>query len=296
MNKDRNRRTLLRILGVLTPAACLAAALALTRSGYTLRGAHEVAGRQGVAAEGDSYWVSGSATLTRYDRNWQVAAENTDPFAEGFENEVNHIGDIDVYRGEVYCGVELFLNGEAKNIQIAVYDGDTLSLKRSFPFEPASGQTEVSGIAVDPDNNAVWMCSWADSEAGGDFLYRYDLTTGAYLGKVRMDPAPRLIQGVACRNGYFYVTADDGDADKDEPDTVWRGRIDPGAEVCRMRVERRLDDVTRQGEIEGLTFDRQTNRLLVLYNRGARILRGMPTGFYEGYDREIHEVFVYDIR
>ena len=33
----------------------------------------------------------------------------------------------------------------------------------------------------------------------------------------------------------------------------------------------------------------------VLYNRGARIIAGMPTGFYEGYSEEIHEVFVYDI-
>jgi len=29
--------------------------------------------------------------------------------------------------------------------------------------------------------------------------------------------------------------------------------------------------------------------------RGARIVAGMPTGFYEGYTEEIHEVFVYNI-
>ena len=263
---------------------------------YTLKGSHEVDGRQGVAAEGDFYWVSGSTTLTKYDKDWKVVAENKDPFSEGYEREVNHIGDIDVYNNEVYCGVELFLDGVAKNIQIAVYDGDSLKLKRSFNFEPNSGHTEVSGIAVDPENNSVWMCSWADSESGGDYLYRYDLTSGAYLGKVRMDPAPRLIQGVACHDGYFYVTADDGDADKDEADTIYRGKIVPDAEVCEMTVERKLHDVTRQGEIEGLTFDKKTNQMLVLYNRGARIILGMPTGFYEGYDHEIHEVFTYDIK
>ena len=56
-----------------------------------------------------------------------------------------------------------------------------------------------------------------------------------------------------------------------------------------------FDDVTRQGEIEGLTFDDDRGQLLLLYNRGARIVAGMPTGFYEGYSEEIHEVFVYDI-
>lgn len=51
--------------------------------------------------------------------------------------------------------------------------------------------------------------------------------------------------------------------------------------------------MARQGEIEGLTFDKESGRLLVLYNRGARIVLGMPKGFYEGYDREISEVFSY---
>jgi hypothetical protein len=36
-------------------------------------------------------------------------------------------------------------------------------------------------------------------------------------------------------------------------------------------------------------------QLLLLYNRGARIVLGMPKGFYEGYDREISEVFSYRI-
>ena len=31
----------------------------------------------------------------------------------------------------------------------------------------------------------------------------------------------------------------------------------------------------------------------ISYNRGAIIVKGMPTGFYDGYDKEIHEVFVY---
>ena len=56
-----------------------------------------------------------------------------------------------------------------------------------------------------------------------------------------------------------------------------------------------FDDVTRQGEIEGLTFDKERRKFLLLYNRGAKIVAGMPKGFYEGYTEEIHEVFEYDI-
>ena len=60
-------------------------------------------------------------------------------------------------------------------------------------------------------------------------------------------------------------------------------------------LERTFDDVTRQGALEGLTFAKNNNQLLLLYNRGARIVLGMPKGFYEGYDKEISEVFSYDI-
>ena len=61
-----------------------------------------------------------------------------------------------------------------------------------------------------------------------------------------------------------------------------------------MTTEKTLDDVTRQGEIEGISFDKDKNQMLISYNRGAIIVKGMPTGFYDGYDKEIHEVFVDD--
>ena len=240
---------------------------------YTLLASYEVAGRQGVAFENGCYYVSGSTTLTKYDKGWKVLLENADPFSVGFEKQVNHIGDIDVYNGELYCGVELFLDGVAKNIQIAVYDAETLVLKRAFPFAPESGQTECSGITVNPDNGTVWMCSWADGDSGR-YLYKYDLHTGAYLGKLHLHAVPQWIQGVAYHNGAYYITADDGDADFDEPDHIYKTIIADGATHCKVIEEKTLDDVTKQGEIEGLCFD-DDGHLLVLYNRGARIVLGM---------------------
>lgn len=260
---------------------------------YTLEGSHEVNGRQGVCSEGDYYWVSGSKTLAKYDKNWKLIAENKDPF-KGYEIEVNHIADIDVYNNELYIGAEYFMDGVGKNIQIAVYDGDTLELKRTFPFEASSGQLECSGIAVNPDNGTVWMCSWVGEESGR-YLYDYDLKTGKYLGKVHMQMPPQWLQGIAYYNGYFYMTADDGTADDNEPDHLYRTKIEDGKTDCIVTLERTFDDVTKQGEIEGLTFDKAKNQLLLLYNRGARIVLGMPKGFYEGYDHEISEVFVYNM-
>ena len=260
---------------------------------YTLDSARQVNGRQGVCVEGDYYWVSGSTTLTKYDRNWNVVKENTDPFI-GYELEVNHIGDIDVYNNELYLGVEYFMDGNSKNIQVAVYDGDTLELKRVFPFRSDTGQLECSGTAVDPDSRSVYMCSWAD-DPSSDYLYRYDLDKGDYKGKLKMASGTKWIQGVAYHDGSLFVTCDDGDADQDEPDHMYR--IDPDAtkENGSVVLEKTFDDVTKQGEIEGLSFDTANNQFLLLYNRGARIIAGMPSGFYDGYTEEIHEVFVYDM-
>lgn len=260
---------------------------------YELAEVHPVAGRQGICTEGEYYWVSGSGTLAKYDSSWNLIAENTDPF-QGYTLEVNHIGDIDVYNNELYLGVEYFMDGEGKNIQVAVYDGDTLKLKRVFPFRSDTGQMECSGIAVDADSRTVYMTSWIDDKSS-EYLYMYDLDTGDYKGKLKMQPGPKWLQGIAYYDGSLYVTSDDGDADENAPDHLYRVDVSKNKQTGIVSQEKAFDDVTRQGEIEGLTFDADHGQLLLLYNRGAKIVAGMPTGFYEGYSEEIHEVFVYDI-
>ena len=258
---------------------------------YDLTAVHGVDGRQGVAWN-TGFFISGSTTLTKYDVDWKLIAAAEEPFS-GFTDEVNHLGDIDVYNGEIYAGVEYFMDGEAKNIQIAVYDAQTLELTRTWSFAEESGQNEVSGIAVDPDSESVWLCSWADGESGR-YLYRYDLETGDYLGKFHLQAPPQWIQGIAYRDGWLYLTADDGTADLGEPDHVYRCKVDVSKTAWTVLLERTLDDVTLQGEIEGITFT--DSQMLISYNRGSRIVLGMPKGFYDGYDREIHEVFGYAIK
>ena len=76
---------------------------------------------------------------------------------------------------------------------------------------------------------------------------------------------------------------------------MYRIEVSDNKQTGKVSLEKTFDDVTRQGEIEGLSFDKNKREFLLLYNRGARIIAGMPKGFYEGYSEEIHEVFVYDI-
>ena len=260
---------------------------------YSLAGVHEVDGRQGVAYGDECYYISGSTTLTRYDSEWNKVSEAEDPFA-GFENEVNHIGDIDVYDGKIYAGVEYFMDGESKNIQIAVYDAESYQLVNTYSFDESSGQTEVSGIAVDPDSGSIWMTSWTGDESGR-YLYRYDLENGSYKGKVHLQCPPQWLQGIAYYNGCLYMTADDGTADLGEPDHVYKTRIAEDSTTATVVLERTLDDVTLQGEVEGISFDKTSGQMLISYNRGSQIVLGMVKGFYEGYTEEIHEVFLYNI-
>ncbi len=259
---------------------------------YELREVHEVDGRQGIAFEAGLYYVSGSTTLSVYDEGWSMIALNDDPF-EGSRDEMNHIGDIDVYDGQIYAGTEYFMDGQAKNIGIAIYDAKTLKMKRTFPFEPESGQTEVSGIAVDPDDGIIFMCSWAEG-TGGSFLYRYDMNDGTYLGKTLLQTPPQWIQGIAYHEGHIYITSDDGVADEGGPDHIYRIAVSDGPFATTV-LERTMTDVLLPGEIEGISFDGEGKRMFISHNRGARIVLGMPRGFYEGYDEEIHEIYVYDM-
>ena len=257
---------------------------------YTRIDSIEVKGRQGVASDGNYYYVSGSKALYKYDKNGKQLLANEKPF-EGYPIAANHIGGIDVFNGEIFVSAENFMDGVGKDIQIAIHDADTLKLKRTFSFEPSSGQQEVSGICVDTDKRTVWMVSWVGEESGR-YIYEYSLDSGKYLRKVHLQPVPQWIQGIHYWKGSLFVTADDGTADLDEPDNLYRVDVTEKSYAPVIR-ETAFFDVKRQGEIEAGGVDPKTGELLVLFNRGSRIVLGMVKGFYPGYDREISEVYRY---
>lgn len=259
-------------------------AVSVLDSDFKLDHVLEVEGRQGVATDGDFYYISGSTALYKYDMAGNLVAKNEDPFKD-LQLECNHIGDIDEYDGEIYAGCEFFLDGVGKNIQTAIYDAATLEYKRSIPWVPESGQVECCGLAVDRDRQEVWMADWVQ----GSELYCYDLKTGKYLRNLTLSPAPKLQQGIYCVDGQMLISCDDGDAEKDEPDNLYKADLQTG----EVTLFRSMDDFILTGEIEGLTMNPKNGDLIVMSNRGARIILGMPKGFYPGYDREIHNIYIY---
>lgn len=258
---------------------------------YQLTRVLEVAGRQGVATDGQYYYVSGSTELYVYSKDGDLLSSNTDPFAD-LDKKGNHVGDISVHDGEIYAGIEWFEDGRGRDIQVAVYDTGTLEFKRSIPWEPESGQVEVSSVAVDTVNGRIWMTDWVN----GSYVYYYDLDSGGYAGKLHLRPVPQWQQGMASLNGALYITADDGDAELGEFDNLWKVEPRENATTAYVSHELVFDTFRGPGEIEGIDFDPDSGEMLVLANRGKRIVLGMPKGFYPGYDREIHEIYIYKKR
>lgn len=265
----------------------------LPRHRYTLLRRFSVAGRQGVATDGQTVWISGSTTLHRYDLDGRLLSENLHPL-QGLDIPANHLGDIDVFEGRLYAGAENFTDGEGRNIQVLVYDAQTLALIDSFPFDPASGQREVSGVAVDRAERTLWMSSWVGGQSGSH-LYQYSLDSGTYQRRVHLQPVPQWIQGIFMHNGAIFLTADDGCADDDEADHLYRVDVHPEHTNAAVVLEHTFTEFERLGEIEGLAFDPSGALLLVHHNRGRRIVLGMPRGLYPGYERELHEVYVYRV-
>lgn len=265
----------------------------------------EVAGRQGIAADNGFYYVSSSTALYKYDKEGNLVQSNEDPF-KGLALPANHFGDIDVHDGEIYTGIETFIDGVGKNIQVAVYDAESLKYKYSIPWDSKSGQVEVCGLAVDREHGRVWMADWVQ----GHEIYCYDIASRKYMGKVALNPAPKLQQGIFIKDGCVYISCDDGDAELLMPDHIYKANLYPdgrdliaearnrhkAAATVQPCLWRTMDEFRRAGEIEGLCFDPATGQFIVLSNRGSRIILGMVRGFYPGYDREIHELYIFSKR
>lgn len=172
------------------------------------------------------------------------------------------------------------------------------------------------------------MSDWVDSR----YVYCYDLATGQYHTKIQCAPTPYWCQGITIVDGKMIFSADDGEADYLLPDNLYildlkdypfrglkngeevvkdtpfsvkldqtgkpimrSGKIANGAEKGRVKHFREMNDFKRAGEIEGVAFDPSNGNLLVLNNRGTKIVLGMSQGpiAEECYDREIHELYIY---
>ena len=285
---------------------------------YRLKKVIPVEGRQGIAIDENYYYVSCSKALYKYTKDGELVAKNMKPFAD--PKTANHFGDIDIFKGEIFTPVEWFEYGRGQHIKISIYDAETLEWKRDIPWEPASGQVEASGVAIDRERNMVWLSDWVDSR----YVYCYDLETGKYHTKMQCRPMPYWCQGIFIADGKMLFTADDGESTYHIADNIYvadiadvaytglkdgdqfsivdfkpvtkKGKIAAGAKAGKLGLFREMTDFKRAGEIEGLSIDPTNDDLVVLNNRGVQILLGMPQGPFaeEGYEGEVRELYIYE--
>ncbi len=284
----RSYLTLLTLLMASLLSGCRQPDFDKVQQQWAFRHRVEVVGRQGVACLKAGVIVSSNRLMVRYNRDGEEVARNASPFSDWLP-KANHLGDIDVLDGVVYGGVERFKDGRGHHMHVARYDADTLRYKSSFPVAPESGQKELSGVAADPVKDLLWLSDWSD----GAWLYRYQASTGAYLGKMGLAPALVGVQGLTIDRDGLLLAADDGDADHHQPDHVWRVSPRAGEGPVKPTSILALTDVVRSGEIEGLCVTRDGAQLVVAHNRGTRIVGGKFKGLYPGYSREFSELHVY---
>ena len=144
------RRSLFPVLvmGALLLAGCKGASG--SQNQYVLKDSHQVRGRQGVCVEGDYYWVSGSTTLTKYDKSWNVVYENTKegrtyvvkyPLGESGKRamkQVFSLGSLDVAVAYLYADNALLTTQDtfmsARGMLERLLDGDLLNEKMEHLF------------------------------------------------------------------------------------------------------------------------------------------------------------------
>ena len=143
-----------------------------------------------------------------------------------------------------------------------MYDAETLDYSRSVPWDADSGQVECSAITIDVENELVWMSDWVES----NYVYKYDLHDGRYVGKLHLRATPTWTQGLAFYKGDLYITADDGDADRHESDNLWFVPKETLLNNATIISHELSFDVPATfldyGEIEGIDFNAATNQMI----------------------------------
>lgn len=183
-----------------------------------------VGAHQGIAYDGQYYYVIDTNRIDKYDLSWVKVASNTSPLASTGTPNVNHLGDGTVHNGELYIVYERYPSGPYINQHVGVFNLADLSFNRSYDIS-AQGH-EVSSICFDSVNGYFVITDF--TSAGTSVLHKY-ATDFSYLGSI-VTPAISKKQGIAYYDGFFYTSEDGKRIRKISPDgssaTIeWAGSI-----------------------------------------------------------------------
>jgi hypothetical protein len=164
----------------------------------------DINSHQGYATDGRFHYTIDTARIDKRLDNaeWSIVAANSSPFA-GLPDSYNHLGDGDVYQGRLYVPAERWVSCASFGTQsILVFDAE--SLTRVGQFDISGEGHEVSAAAVDPFARNLYVASYCDPRR----VFRYSLDTLSFREPIPLSVPISLIQGIAYRDGYLYVSSD----------------------------------------------------------------------------------------
>lgn len=203
---------------------------------------------QGYATDGSVHYMFSTNEIAAYDKDWQPLWSNKTPF-EGMPAGPGHVGDGDVYQGDIYAPVEAYNSCDDNTQQrIAIYDAKDGAFKR---FIDLSGYGhEVSSVTVVPSTQTMVVSSFCDAYR----VYPYDLKTMKPLDPIALSSPITKIQGIAWseQRGQFAITSD---SPAEKIGYVWV--MSPQGKVALVYT------VPQTGEMEGVDYSQDQIRYLL---------------------------------
>ncbi|HET7255622.1 MAG TPA: LamG-like jellyroll fold domain-containing protein [Xanthobacteraceae bacterium] len=170
----------------------------------------DVDSHQGVCWDGTHYYTADTNAIYKWNSSWALVASNTNPIGSaGISGSpaINHCGDLDVYNGLLYVPMECWpASGGLYNGHIGVFRASDLSFVQSFDIHAQAH--ESASIAYCPVDGLLYVC---DFDANTDKLWKYNPSTGAYVGQLTMDHTISQPQGLTWWQDYFWISQDAND-------------------------------------------------------------------------------------
>jgi len=203
---------------------------------------------QGYATDGSVHYMFSTNEIAAFDKDWQPLWDNKSPF-DGMPAGVGHVGDGDVYRGEIYAPVESYNSCDDNTQQrIAIYGATDGAFKRYIDLSGYGH--EVSSVTIVPSTQSMVVSSFCDSYR----VYAYDLKTMKPLAPIVLSSPITKIQGIGWseKRQQFAITSD---SSAEKIGYVWV--MTPEGKVSLVYT------APQTGELEGVDYSQDQIRYLL---------------------------------
>ncbi len=211
------------------------------------------ASHQGVARDREYYYTFDTDAIYKFDMRWQKI-QSAKGINHYLELRTNHLGDGEEYDGKIYLPIEIYRKcSNFSNQNIVMFSSQTL--KYVGHFDISKQKAEISSLTVDPHggrNGIIYTASFCD----GSKIWAYDLLSGVFLGTIALSKKIPHIQGIAVKDGFFYIT-------EDIKDIVWLVRGD--GRVLRQLIHypsRNLEGIDYTSDTLLLTSDQGQQKII----------------------------------